>query len=96
MDWDNSFSSPEMKSRMAVVGAVAAVSKAIESMTGMNNDDTDRIIDREVIESAVDSRGIGAVTDPAVLESAINYDELDSSVDNEDLQRSVEDQLSKR
>lgn len=80
---------------MAVVGAAAAISKAISSVTGMSSDDADNIIDREVIELAVDSRGIGAVTDPAVLESAINYEELDSSVDNDDLQRAVEDQVSK-
>lgn len=81
---------------MAVVGAAAAVSKAISSVTGMSSDDADNVIDREVIESAVDSRGIGAVTDPEVLESAINYEELDSSVDDDDLQRAVKDQISEQ
>jgi hypothetical protein len=81
---------------MAVVGAVAAVTKAISSATGMNSDDADAVIDRQVIERAVDNRGIGAVTDPDVLESAINYEKLDSSVDNDDLQRAVEGQIDER
>jgi hypothetical protein len=93
---DNLFLAGDDGVHMAVVGAAAAMSKAISSVTGMSSDDADTVIDREVIESAVDSRGIEAVTDPEVLESAINYEELDSSVDNDDLQRAVEDEMSKR
>lgn len=93
---DNFFPARHDVLSMAVVGAAAAISKAISSVTGMSSNDADSVIDREVIESAVDSRGIEAVTEPDVLESAINYEELDSSVNNDDLQRAVEDQLSKQ
>lgn len=79
---------------MAVVAAAAAVTKAVSSLTNMTDDEANQVVNREAIESAVDDRGIEAVTDPDVLRSAINQEELD--LDDDELQAAVQNHLSKQ
>lgn len=77
-----------------VVVAATAVATAVRSVTEMSREDVEAIIDQDVIESAVDDRGIEAVADPALLESAIDTEELGSTdIDTEELQGAIEDQI---
>ncbi|WP_227380780.1 hypothetical protein [Haladaptatus halobius] len=78
---------------MAVVAAAAAVTKAVSSLTDMT-DEANQVVNQEAIESAVDDRGIEAVTDPGVLRSAINQEELD--LDDDELQTAVQNHLSEQ
>lgn len=79
---------------MAVVAAAAAVRKAVSSLTDMTDDEANQVVNRKAIESAVDDRGIEAVTDPDLLRSAINQEELD--LNNDELQEAVQNHLSEQ
>lgn len=73
----------------AAIGYVV-VKRALKSNTSGGN--VDAAIDTDQIKSAVDEKGLGAVTDKGTLESAINEDELETDVDMNDVQSDAEDE----
>lgn len=86
--------------RYGVPGAIASggaalagylvVRRALKSST--NGENVDSAIDAEEIKSAVDEKGLSAVTETGTLERAINRDEIGSAVDMGDVQSSAEDE----
>jgi hypothetical protein len=86
--------------RYGVPGAVASggaalagyviVRRALKSST--NGGNVDSAIDAGEIQSAVEEKGLGAVTDKGTLEPAINDEEVGSGFDIDDVQSSAQDE----
>ena len=88
--------------RYGIPGAVASggaalagyliVRRALKSST--NGGNVDSAIDAGEIQSAVEEDGLGAVTDTATLDRAINDDEISSPLNMDDVQSSAEAQTN--
>lgn len=78
---------------MAVAAAYKAVERALHALPGIDTDQASDAVNRDVIESAVDEHGIGAVSNGEVLEAAIDREALDAAVDIDELRDSVADSI---
>lgn len=78
----------------SAAAAYKTVERALNSLPGIDTDQAGDAINRNVIESAVDNQGVGAVTDEEVLQAAIDRNALDAAVDLDDLRDSVADSIS--
>lgn len=86
--------------RYGVPGAIASggaalagyliVRRALKSST--NGGKVDSAIDAGEIQSAVEEKGLSAVTDTGTLERAINEEEVGSTFDMDDVQSSAEEE----
>lgn len=86
--------------RYGVPGAVASggaalagyliVRRALKSST--NGGNVDSAIDAGEIQSAVEEKGLGAVTDTGTLDRAINQEEVGSTFDMDAVQSSAEEE----
>lgn len=86
--------------RYGVPGAIASggaalagylvVRRALKSST--NDETVGSAIDAGEIKSAVDEKGLSAVSDKETLEQAINEDELGTPIDINDIQSSVDEE----
>lgn len=86
--------------RYGVPGAIASggaalagylvVRRALKSSTSDGN--VDSAIDAGEIQSAVEEKGLSAVTDKGTLDRAINEEEVGSTFDMDDVQSSAEEE----
>lgn len=74
----------------AALAGYVAVRRALKSSS--NDENVDSAIDAGAIESAVQEKGLSAVTDVGTLNEAVNVDRLDSDVNMDDVATSADDE----